>query len=792
VAISPHPRPFSRGEKGAKPLAPWERGRGEGVGLARALATALSGLVLCSVLHDGVAQPVAKADARPGRDWAVDPTTAGENLPPVGRSLFDFVFVRNQGERKVYDIPFPFSAVVKKLEAELQSEVPGASPVKTVLIPLGRSLQRTAAAPEFFAYPRVVLGADTEPRNSPAHAGMLLKDRIFLGYQEKSDVIEVISYNEAAGRFEFQVVKDYRAGGVPKVFYANRTICMSCHQNAAPIFPRQLWDETNANRGIAAALVKEKRVFYGIEPDRGVDIPYALDNATDRANLLAAYQLLWRDGCEVAANREASARCRAALFVAALQYRLSGRQQFDRAEMRFRDHVLPVFARNAREYWPSGLRIPNADLPNRDPLILPVSAPGTRLQQTSGEAYSMAENVNVQAAFDPLVPRDPSQVWQIADAVSVTRLVAGLAEFIAESDVRRLSTHLSRQARAAKDARIAYESECEIRRSRRSANAYRIDFQCSADRTVAARAILQGRLYVEGRSAVRGSVDRVVLTDQAQSTSELRDLDVAAPALVTGQGRTHATLQLMRAGTHARRGDGNALETVEIAWDDAAAKAEPGAAVKGRATITVVQDFAPMHAIVEAMIHDTTAGKLDVFSNTAFRRASLIPVLFDRSGMKPLAWCCVSDSGMPAAVMDGDASPAKARADVDAKPVALQPFFRYCATCHQSNDRTPPNFLQGSANAVAANLAHCAQRLHVRLAMWQLPLEQRPKTPMPPPYALYAFHSSPQVWRDGAELAALRSYVERVLQAESGKAPRPEELMSRGYENLRACLPEAN
>jgi hypothetical protein len=207
--------------------------------LTRALGAAVCGLVLFLPPHESLAQSASHPDARPGRDWAVDPTVPGENLPPIGRSLFDFLFVRNQGDRKVYDIPFPFSALVRKLEAELQPETSGIPPAKSVLIPLGRSLQRTAAAPDFFAYPRVVLGADTEPRNSASQAGMLLKDRLFLGYHEKAEVIEIISYNEAAGRFEFQVVKDYRAGGIPKVFYANRTICTSCHQNAAPIFSRQ-------------------------------------------------------------------------------------------------------------------------------------------------------------------------------------------------------------------------------------------------------------------------------------------------------------------------------------------------------------------------------------------------------------------------------------------------------------------------------------------------------------------------------------------------------------------------
>ena len=512
----------------------------------RALAAILCGLALSSLPSEGTAQSASHADARPGRDWAVDPTTPGENLPPVGRSLFDFVFVRNQGERKVYDIPFPFSALLKKLEAELQPDTPGASAVKSVLIPLGRSLQRTAAAPDFFAYPRVVVGADTEPRSSSAHAGMLLKDRLFLGYQEKADVIEVISYNEAAGRFEFQVVKDYRAGGVPKVFYANRTICTSCHQNAAPIFPRQVWDETNANRAIAAALAKQKRTFYGLEPERGVDIPYALDNATDRANLFSAHQLLWREGCEVPGNRDRAARCRAALFVAALQYRLSGRQQFDRTAAPLREDVQAVLARTARERWPAGLRLPNGDLPNRDPLVVPVAAPQSTPKEPPRQAYPLAENVNVQAAFDPLLPREPIETWPVAEACTLARLVAGLADFIAESDVRRVSSHLSRDA-GRKAARVKYESDCEIGRSVRSAGAYRLDFRCAGGASGNARANLQGRLYVEGRAPLRGSLDRLVIGDETKPAAELRDFDLAAPAAVTRQGRTHASLQLTRA-----------------------------------------------------------------------------------------------------------------------------------------------------------------------------------------------------------------------------------------------------
>ena len=119
------------------------------------------------------------------------------------------------------------------------------------------------------AHPRAVVAADRGPPLRPERSGMLLADRLYLGYQEKAATIEVISYNEAAGRFEFQVVRDYREGGEAKVYYADRPTCVACHRNHAPIFSRPLWDETNANAAIAATLASVRDAFYGIPVARG-------------------------------------------------------------------------------------------------------------------------------------------------------------------------------------------------------------------------------------------------------------------------------------------------------------------------------------------------------------------------------------------------------------------------------------------------------------------------------------------------------------------------------------------
>ncbi|MBN8463872.1 MAG: hypothetical protein J0M01_13845, partial [Dechloromonas sp.] len=287
--------------------------------------------------------------AAPPPAWVVDPAVPGDNLPPAGRSLFDQLFAVDRNGQASIDLPFPFAALLARLDAQLARE-PGSAlpPAKRVLIPLGRSLQRTAAAPDYFAFPRVVVAVDAQPASISAP---YLKDRLYIGYQEKSAVLEVISYNEAAGRFEFQLVKDYRAGGRPQVVYANRTLCYACHQNGAPIFSRALWDETNANPQAAELLASSGHNFYGIPAERGVDIPYAIDNATERANGFALTQRLWRDGC--GADDLPARRCRAGLFAAALRHALSGGQAWV-PDADFAQSVAAPLRAEAGRRWPAG------------------------------------------------------------------------------------------------------------------------------------------------------------------------------------------------------------------------------------------------------------------------------------------------------------------------------------------------------------------------------------------------------------------------------------------------------
>jgi hypothetical protein len=317
------------------------------------------------------------------------PAQAEDDLPPVGRSRFDQLI----GNAPV---PYPFSRLMDTINRQMQTDAGGLPPLKVTLIPMGRSLQRDAGAPDFFRFPRVVAAADgiSKPGVLP------LKDRLFLGFHEKGAVIEVISYNDTAGRFEFQVVRDYRKGKNPQVFYARRSLCLACHQNAAPIFARPLWDETPANPAIAARLRDARRDFYGVKLT-GTDIAYFIDTATDRANMFSVWQMLWQQGCGA---DETGDRCRMQAFAAALDYARRGTLPAPT--------LLPVLDRNWNTRRPRDFALPNPDLPNRDPLAaLP------------------------DPANDPLLLRPPLEIWSMPDK---TAFVVGLAGMLDPAAVQRL------------------------------------------------------------------------------------------------------------------------------------------------------------------------------------------------------------------------------------------------------------------------------------------------------------------------------------------------------------------
>jgi hypothetical protein len=718
--------------------------------------------------------------------WVVDQRDPGRNVPPVGRSLFDYLFTKELSGRRIYEIPFPFAALLAKIDQELEPSR-GQTPLKRLLIPMNRSLQRNAAKPAFFTYPRAVVAVDSESRERAHSAGMLLKDRLFLGYQEKAGIIEIISYNEAAGRFEFQVVTDYRPGGTPTVRYANRAICTVCHQNQSPIFSRPLWDETNANPAIATALKAQQRDFYGFPIQQGVDIANAFDEATDRANEFAAHQVLWQEGCEHPASPDRSAMCRGDILRFLLQYRLSGARGFDVRSPRYRDHFLPDFTQQWLKKWPAGLLIPDPDVRNRNPLAF-VQFSGGPAAPMRPLALDGRERPAIRSLFEPSLPRGPAAIWTAgAGSDALNRVITGLSQFVTEADIRRLDEHLYQNAvRSGGDER-RYGGLCRyaIRRSDRAIE--RLIVHCDPPARLEPGIVggfaMDGVLYGNGDQSLTGTIQHLAFPDG----DDLSELD--AYGTIRSEHREvsgRLALAQKSSGVHARRRDGNAVTGLTFRIEPAAPN-DTRPERTGIATASVLPDFFRIDRAIDAVAAGTLSGATDAFGRKPFRRASVLKALFEQAGLPSLAWCCIDDTDMPEAVSNADPTN---HAPIDAREAngAVGLFQHYCGACHHEHEPFPPNFLHGTPAEVTEQVDHCAQRILFRLEMWRLPPAERPEAPMPPVAGLVRLDVSPEQWPAHSDLAALKDYVARSVKPH-GTMPSRDEVLSQEYDTLQECLP---
>jgi hypothetical protein len=225
-------------------------------------------------------------------------------------------------------------------------------------------------------------------------------------------------------------------------------------------------------------------------------------------------------------------------------------------------------------------------------------------------------------------------------------------------------------------------------------------------------------------------------------------------------------------GLRARLRDGRAIEDIELRW-----KAEG----TGVVTVTVADDLSPLRDALAAM--ESQSGADAPLASRVFSRARVMASLAARLGL-PQPSCCEDARGLPPAEVDVETSP-----DAGAVPVAAV-FQQQCTPCHQTPEHAPPNFLHGDAKRVNAALAACAPRIFVRVSMWQLKPDMRDKTPMPPAFALRSLGTGRgEEGPDAAVIASLRNAAGEMLRAETGRIPSVDELLARGYESLRPCLP---
>lgn len=258
----------------------------------------------------------------------------------VAATVFDRLYPAKDG---TLFLPYPFSALVDDLRARTGAEM------QLGFIPLGRSLQRFAADPDYFTSPRIVLAV---PGNGKATVP--LRDRLFMGYQPAANAVEIIAFDEAKGQFRFLQVEDYRAQGRQVLTRIDEETCISCHQSRGPIFAAPPWDESNANPRVVAML---PGTVQGIAIRQDFDGIDQFARSVQRANRLAV----------------------------AIELK----------------HALSIESpsESLTKAFPDGISIIDPKIPNRDPVTLLKSG------------SPLVEVLQAKGAFDPETKRNPVAVW---------------------------------------------------------------------------------------------------------------------------------------------------------------------------------------------------------------------------------------------------------------------------------------------------------------------------------------------------------------------------------------------
>lgn len=351
---------------------------------------------------------------------------SSEDLPPQGtRSLFDHLVAQNDG------LPYPFEKLVELIQRQ---DPEGKAPL-VLMIPDGRSLLKASAN---HAHPRVLAAADFQAANNEASLGLAPRGQLFLGFVENANEIEVISYNEAAGRFEFQLVQNYSEKGERRIVYARRAICMTCHQGAAPIFPQRPWSETNGQPETAAKIIEARasdKPYLTAALSVPLEVPERFDQLTDVANFIPVTQRAWIDGCGV------DGACRRQMLKLALAY-LANPLEFDAQSQ----EAWALRGLQAKTWPAEGIAEPESDLRNRDPLGERKGIKGTLRGLFAKEiepGMGAKDNEDLEAfdalpklpaEQDPLTPRTPRRTLSANDLDGAY----GLAALFSDSDRRLL------------------------------------------------------------------------------------------------------------------------------------------------------------------------------------------------------------------------------------------------------------------------------------------------------------------------------------------------------------------
>lgn len=532
----------------------------------------------------------------------------------MGQSLFDELFGTNQVGEPAYDIPFPVTELISRLESFQGHSMDGSpNPLPVAMIPLGRCISRYAASPDYFGSPRVVLATTLEDAGRAGTQLPFVKDRLFIGYQPETGSMEVISYNELAGRFEFQQVTNY-GEGIPEVAYPDRNTCTACHQNQGPIFSQAPWDETDFNRDIYRSIAEASGVLVEDRMQNRNTDTVRIDGSTNRANKYGMFQEFWQNTC-LAETEGDAIQCRAAQLEVLVRQRLHGQSRALSLSQRGSEFLVPYVVESAGVTWPEGIGISSSDVPNANPL-----ADGAE--------------THLASARDLLLPRKQTIKWE-PDEIDL--MVDGLASMIPLSDMRALDDRLYQLALLRKAAATHIEGRCWMTPSDPgtsqtpfSPSVVVVGLRCSLqDGQISNTYRLFGTLESESGKIRTNTVYRHIAMD---SRSAILNLTHDGGVVEARSDLWYLALYLHddEHGFHVRLPGRGIIDSLELWWPRSSDNPDPWDADQvafARSRMRVIPDFDLVSTALDRLVSLSDEKVVDILTGQPFRGRQAIRAL---------------------------------------------------------------------------------------------------------------------------------------------------------------------
>ncbi|MBX2869662.1 MAG: hypothetical protein KTR18_13355 [Acidiferrobacterales bacterium] len=544
----------------------------------------------------------------------ISDTALPEDNPSL--SKFDQLFSSSTRNGARYEIPFPFSNLIREIEQHLGDSInDDPNEVKLALFPLSRCVNRYAASPDFFKYPRVVLAVDSEQMNIGSQRNLFLKDQLFIGYQPQAQTLEVISYNNTAGRFDFQQVSDYSQTGQPKVHDAEPQDCVSCHQNHGPIFPKAYWYETEYNPKIFDAIVEAQDDAEQNHPFVSRHQVSAVNGAVNRANAISLYQTVWQKGCQ-SDDPLNGVLCRAAMFETVMLDQLAEDYRGQVPSTQVSRNLIDPMRKNIARFWPAGIELPSSIVPSENPLIK--GAP-----------------MYLETASQLKQPRKETVRWRPND---LYRVVKGLGGLIANSDILRIDQTLDRITSNNGTGVESRTGSCRIRIHRipnesLDDNQFNGDvgIDCHWKEELSGELNLLGDLYIDqGKVRRQSGLNNVMFGGRdflIKFTHEGGKLD-------SSNGETRFKLNLLDSNgkLRARLPNGSTIDSLLIHWNGLLTDTESWSGITnaiGKATLKIRSNPRVLEKAIAELANSDHSEGANVFAMKPFSARKIVTALMD-------------------------------------------------------------------------------------------------------------------------------------------------------------------